>query len=464
MSQRTGWIAFALLVAAALGGGGLLWRQVAEAQQPPPFETVSLKPTRARVVINATGNLKPLQMVEVGAEVSGIVREVHVAANDTVTRGQLLATIYSTSLATRIERGQVSVEAQRTVIRDAEAALALAEAEYTRKIELARLQLISGLDFDQSKAKREQARAGLARARAGLKSANADLYAANEDVALTKILAPMDGVILSRTVEPGQTLATVMQSPVLFRVASPLTSLKLIIPVDEADIAKIAVGMPVEFTADAYADRTFKGVVSEISLEPSSKDKGVTYPVTVDVPNQDDALRPGMTANAEVVVADREIPRYLPFAAVQYAQGHSAGGASKKVISVDPLIGYIRHSLGELSAAERAWFDDRTASAQSFAEMINATPGAVDRSTFAAQVMSQVFGSSGSLTTAHAKAFENAMRQVQASSIHSVMVLRNGTPTRADVHAVAYGDALEILGGGVQPKDQVILSERTSAE
>lgn len=426
------------------------------------YDVVEVKAADVHVVVNATGQLSPVQLVDIGAEVSGKVREVFVQANERVVKDQLLATIYSTSLASRQDRGQATISSRSTDIRAAESNLRMAADDLDRKKALAKQQLISRVDLDQARLKYEQAKSALSVARADLRVAQADMSAVREDMAATQIRAPMDGVILARTVEPGQTLVSSMTAPSLFRLASPLTRLQLRIPVDEADIGLISEGMEVGFTVDARPNRTFKGRISAVSLEPASKEKGVTYPIVVDVPNDDMALLPGMTASAEIVVTDKHIDASLPASAADYAR--QAGLASaRKSTTVQPLINYLSRSIGKLDPAEQKEFESCANSARSLAEAINKVPLRSYPGGMATSVVTRTFeGLESSLSAEKAAKLKGALQLVEESSLVDVVALRGGKPTPVGIYVVNFGDSMEVIGSALNAGEKVIVADRAS--
>lgn len=456
MAMSAGGIA----VCAALLAGYFWPRADAATGQNAAYDAVPVQATDVHVVVNATGQLSPVQLVDIGAEVSGKVRDVYVQANENVVKDQLLATIYSTSLASRQDRGQATISSRSTDIRAAESNLRMAADDLERKTALAKQQLISRVDLDQARLKYEQAKSAVSVARADLRVAQADMSAVREDMAATQIRAPMDGVILSRTVEPGQTLVSSMTAPSLFRLASPLSRLQLRIPVDEADIGLISEGMQVAFTVDARPNRTFKGRISAISLEPANKDKGVTYPVVVDVPNDDMALLPGMTANAEIVVTDKHITSSLPASAVDYAR-QAGMSSARNSTTVQPLINYLSKSIGKMDRAEQEAFENCANSARSLAEAINKVPLQNHPGGMATSVVTKTFdGLESSLDAEKAGKFTEALKLVGESTLVDVVALREGKPTPVGLYVVNFGDAMEVIGNTLNTGEKVILADR----
>jgi HlyD family secretion protein len=216
-----------------------------------------------------------------------------------------------------------SAQAQRV---QAQAALRNAEADYARKRDLLGRQLIARADADAALAARDQARAQVASADAAIRQQQASVSSARTDVGYTVIRSPVDGVVLQRAVEPGQTVAASLQTPVLFRIAEDLRRMRILLAVDEADIGRIRAGQAVDFTVDAFPDRRFTGKVEQVRLAAANTNNVVSYPVVVAVDNADLVLLPGMTANAEIRVERREGVLKVANAALRWRPAGAAAG------------------------------------------------------------------------------------------------------------------------------------------
>ncbi len=301
-------IALAALWLRGDGGNGLSYRTVEVGRGP------------IQLLISATGNLKALSTVEVGSQVSGQVLSVNVDFNDAVKKGEIIATIDPANFQARLTQAQAdltsslaNLSAAHANLGEAQATLRNLEAEFARKQLVFDRQLISRSEYDAALSARDQAQARLESARAGIKVAQsqvaqrrAAVQNAELDVQYTVIRAPVDGVVLSRTVEPGQTVAASFQTPVLFSIAEDLSKMQIDLNIDEADVGQVREGLPVRFTVDAFAGREYHGEVRQVRLAATNTANVITYPVVVDVSNADGSLLPGMTANAEVLVANRE--------------------------------------------------------------------------------------------------------------------------------------------------------------
>lgn len=286
------------------------------------------------VTVSATGILQPTTSIDVGSEQSGTLASVLVQENDYVRRGQLLAQLDLAKL-------QDAVNKSRAALAAAEATVAQARATVTEsKASLARMRQVAELSGGKvpSKAEMETAEATLERALANEASANAAVLQAQatlktDETNLSKgtIRSPVDGVVLSRKVEPGQTLVAAMTIPVLFTLAEDLTNMELQVKVDEADVSSVNLGQPASFTVSAWPGRTFPATIRRVGIGSTINDNVVTYKTLLNVKNEDMALRPGMTATASIVTAQRKDVLLVPNAALRFSppsEGDDSKGGS----------------------------------------------------------------------------------------------------------------------------------------
>ena len=255
-APASNWRRYAWLVVLALGvllaaGWWLRDRGTTDAR----FRTDAVTRGDLSVAISATGNLEALSTVVIGTQVSGTIERVEVDFNDKVTRGQVLARIDPATVQARAEQAGAGLASARASLAQAQAALRNAEADYLRKRDLLARQLIARADADAALAARDQARAQVTSAQAGIRQQQASVDSARTDIGYTVIKSPVDGVVLERAVEPGQTVAASLQTPVLFRIAEDLRRMRIVLAVDEADIGRIQAGQAVDFTVDAFPDR-----------------------------------------------------------------------------------------------------------------------------------------------------------------------------------------------------------------
>lgn len=264
------------------------------------------KVTKGSVVatVTATGTLSAVTTVKVGSQVSGIIARLHADFNSEVRRGQLLAELDPTPFQATVEQRRADQERAKVELRNAELTLARAK-------KLLEAQLQAQSEYDNAKANRDSAAASVAQSSASLKQAETNL-------AYTRILSPIDGVVVDRQYDIGQTVAASFQAPVLFTIAQDLTKMQVLTNIDEADIGRVKEGQDATFTVDAFAERTFTGRVSQIRLSPQTVQNVVTYPVLLDVGNPELRLRPGMTANVLVPVDRRDDVLRVPNAALRF--------------------------------------------------------------------------------------------------------------------------------------------------
>jgi len=255
-------------------------------------------------VVEATGTLEAITTVEVGTQVSGIIDKIFVDFNTYVTKGQLLATIDTTNLAAQLEQSKATLD-------NAKAELDYQQATYDRMEPLNEKKLISQTDYDQTVYNLNKAKASYNSALASHKKNQINL-----DYAL--IYSPINGIVLNRAVEQGQTVAASFNTPTLFTIANDLTQMRVEANVDEADMGQVKEGQRVEFIVDAYPDEKFAGTVTQVRLEPTVTNNVVTYTIIVDAPNPDYKLMPGMTATIEIYVLEKKDILVVPSKALRF--------------------------------------------------------------------------------------------------------------------------------------------------
>lgn len=320
--NRTLWIAggAALLVAAYLG-----YRYWKKADPAPVWVTAPATRDDVRVTVTATGTLKAVTTVEVGTQVSGTIAALYADFNSRVKKGQVIARLDTTLLYASLQDARSSLE--RVSALDQQAA-----AELKRMRSLFERELVSQAELDQAVAAARVAAANLTSARAGVQRARINLRYAI-------IQSPIDGIVLSRAVELGQTVAASFSTPTLFSLAGDLREMRVQAAVDEADIGKVKEGQQATFTVDAYPEETFRGAVEQVRLQPTVTQNVVTYDVVLRVPNDDLRLMPGMTANLTITVDAREDVLTVPVAALRFTpprpeNGGDGGRAPRKARGV----------------------------------------------------------------------------------------------------------------------------------
>lgn len=268
------------------------------------FDTAKVENGNISNSVTATGTIEAITTVNVGTQVSGILKNVYVDFNDNVKRGQLLARLDETSLKAQLDQSQSQVD-------QAQAQLNFQEATFNRLKPLYEKKLIAQADYDQALYNYENSKASLNNAKSALARAEVNLEYAT-------ITSPIDGVVLNRAVEEGQTVAASFNTPTLFTIVNDLTQMEVQTSVDEADIGKVQQGQRVEFTVDAYSDIKFEGSVSQVRLQPVTISNVVTYVVIINAPNPEKKLMPGMTASATIYIEESKNTLTLSGKAVRF--------------------------------------------------------------------------------------------------------------------------------------------------
>jgi len=280
------------------------------------------------VTVTATGTVEPTNVVEISSELSGTVRSVEVDFNDRVTTGQILARLDTDKLEAQVARSRASVAASMARVSEAEATIGETKARFERLAQLAEKEFVSRQDLETAKATYERAVASLASAEADANVAEADLTVNETDLEKACICSSIDGIVLSRNVEPGQTVAATLQAPVLFTLAEDLRQMELQVDIDEADIGKVKNGQVAVFSVEAYLERTFPAAISQLRFASQTVEGVVTYKAILTIDNSELLLRPGMTATADIVVQQVKDAVLVPNAALRFAPPEEAEDTS----------------------------------------------------------------------------------------------------------------------------------------
>jgi HlyD family secretion protein len=355
-------VAVAALVVLAALAAFWIWRHHAAEAAEEAWRTAPVERGDIRVAISATGTLSAISTVEVGSQISGQVTQVLVDYNTRVQKGQVLARIDPSTYEAQIAQGNAAAGSARASLASAQAALRNADADYARKAPLAGQQLIARGDLDVARAARDEARAQVDATRAQITQQVASTETARLNLQRTVIRSPVDGVVLTRSIEPGQTVAASLQAPVLFQIAEDLVQMQIVLAVDEADIGQVKPGQAVTFTVDAFPDRQYSGTVQQVRLSSTNTSNVITYPVVVAVRNDDGTLLPGMTTNAEIEVSLHRGVLKVPNAALRFhpPEGDAAATADNSgrkggglVDALPPITAGL-----QLTPAQQAAFDD----------------------------------------------------------------------------------------------------------
>ena len=311
------WTGVTLAVVLVVAGG--VWYFRHGNQDAPAYQTVTVTRGELTKLVTATGTLNPVVNVTVGSQVSGRISKLNVDFNSPVTKGEVIAEIDPSTY-------QATVAQATTDLANAMANLELQQVEANRSSDLFTNKLISGSDYDT-------AIANLHEAEAMVKIKQASLSNALVNLNYCKIVAPVDGVVISRAVELGQTVASSFNTPTIFQIANDLTKMQIDSSVAEADVGGVVEGQEVALTVDAYPDRTFHGEVKQVRNAPTTVNNVVTYDCVIGVTNADYKLKPGMTANVEITVAQRENALTIPNGALRFRPPEDAVLLTNSVVT-----------------------------------------------------------------------------------------------------------------------------------
>lgn len=281
------------------------------------FDTAAVAPANIMNSITATGTIEPVTSVTVGTQVSGIVSKLFVDYNSVVKKGQVIAELDKTNLMSQLNTA-------KTQLATAQSQLNYQTANYKRYKTLFEKGLVAADDFDNAKLSYTQAKEQVA-------SAKEEVQRAQTNLGYATITSPIDGVVLSKSVEEGQTVAASFSTPELFTIAQDLTNMQVVADVDEADIGDVKEGERVTFTVDAYPDDTFKGEVKQVRQEATTTNNVVTYEVVISAPNADLKLKPGLTANVTIYTAERKGVLSVPSKALRFTPQKETVGKMKIV-------------------------------------------------------------------------------------------------------------------------------------
>ena len=281
------------------------------------FDTAAVAPANIMNSITATGTIEPVTSVTVGTQVSGIVSKLFVDYNSVVKKGQVIAELDKTNLMSQLNTA-------KTQLATAQSQLNYQTANYKRYKTLFEKGLVAADDFDNAKLSYTQAKEQVV-------SAKEEVQRAQTNLGYATITSPIDGVVLSKSVEEGQTVAASFSTPELFTIAQDLTNMQVVADVDEADIGDVKEGERVTFTVDAYPDDTFEGEVKQVRQEATTSNNVVTYEVVISAPNADLKLKPGLTANVTIYTAERKGVLSVPSKALRFTPQKETVGKMKIV-------------------------------------------------------------------------------------------------------------------------------------
>lgn len=285
--------------------------------QTPQYTTEKADRGDIRAVVAATGTVNAVTTVSVGTQVSGTIQQIYVDFNSPVKKGQALAQIDPAPFEAQVAQAKANLMLAAANLEKSKVAVRDTILTYDRNKVLYGKNFISKSDLDSSETGYLSAQAQIKASEAQVEQARAALSLAQTNLHYTRIASPVNGTVISRSIDVGQTVAASFQTPTLFSIAQDLTKMQIKASIDEADIGRIQLGQPVTFTVDAYPEITFKGNISEIRNSPTTVQNVVTYDVMVNVDNPDLNLKPGMTANVSIIVADKKRIMRVPNAALR---------------------------------------------------------------------------------------------------------------------------------------------------
>ena len=328
--RPTVWAAAALLLITA--GGVLYWQASSKSKAAPVYVTEAAERGKLTLSVNANGTLQPTRSVNIGSELSGTVKRVLVDVNDQVKKGQILVELDTSKLQDQVARSRAALNSAVAQVAQAVATVKEAQGNLARLEEVARLsggKVPSKAELDSGRATLERAQADEASARANVVSAQATISTDETNLTRGSIRSPIDGVVLTRSVDPGNAVAASLQAVTLFTVAEDLSQLRLQVNVDEADVGSVQVGQKASFTVSAYPSRKYPATITRVAYGSTTTDNVVTYVTYLEVDNKDLSLRPGMTAASTITSTERTDALLVPNTALRFTPASTTATAAK---------------------------------------------------------------------------------------------------------------------------------------
>jgi HlyD family secretion protein len=333
-------LTFIAIVAVIAGGG---WYYYESSKEPPlKFLTTAVRRGDMRSAIMATGKVQPVSLVSVGTQISGTLKELYVDYNSTVKKGQLIALIDPEFQEADLSQANAALGAAEAEVAEAIASLANAARKHARSKELYARDLISLADLESDEMNEATAKARLVSARARANQQGATVRKAKLQLDYTRIYSPVDGVVVTRNVNAGQTVAASFNTPTIAEIAEDLSRMQVEVNIDEADIGSVHEGQRVEFMVDAFPDRRFEGAVTQIRLSPTSENNVISYKAIVSFENEQverQNLIPGMTANVTLIIEEKSDIVMVPNAALRFRPLSQSGARSRQEGGGRPVSG-----------------------------------------------------------------------------------------------------------------------------
>lgn len=305
----TGVTVFSLIIIGIIGFAGS--KQV-------KYQTKAIKRCTITEVVEASGTINPVNTVSVGSTVSGLIKEIYVDYNDVVKKGQILAQIDPANFEATVQQNQAQIANAQANVARLQAVADFDRQQYIRYKNLYAKNFVAKSELDEKYSTYKSDVAQINAAKAQIAQYQASLKTAQTNLGYTKIIAPVDGTVISREIDLGSPVAASFQAPELFTIAQDLTKMQIEVSVSEADIGQVAEGQDVTYTIDGYPDMNFNGKVTQVRLSPTTESNVVTYTVIVDVNNEDLKLKPGMTANVSIITNKSENVLCVPNVALKF--------------------------------------------------------------------------------------------------------------------------------------------------
>jgi len=349
------WSGALLLVLAA--GGIWYWQAKKAANAAPSYSTQTVARGNLTLTVTANGTIQPTRTISIGSELSGTVLKVNVDVNDSIKKGQVLVVLDTSKLKDQILRSKATLSAASSKVEQTQATVSEAAASLARFEEVAQLsggKVPSKAELDSARATLKRARADASSAKAGVRDAQAALSTDQTNLSKASISAPADGVVLTRTVDPGNAVAASLQAVTLFTVAEDLSKLRLWVYVDEADVGSVKVAQNATFTVSAYPTRNFPARITRVGFGSTITDNVVTYLTYLDVANTDLSLRPGMTATASIIASQRTDVLLVPNTALRFTPTEAPASTAAKSSVMSSLTPRMPRTGARKSAASEA--------------------------------------------------------------------------------------------------------------
>jgi HlyD family secretion protein len=328
------WVSLA--AAAVVAAGAYYWQMQKESDAAPVYVTEAVRKGNLTLTVAANGTIVPTRVVNIGSELSGTVKRVLVDVNDVVKKGQVLVELDTAKLDDQVLRSRAALAASQAQLAQTTATVKESRSTLARFDEVSRLsggKVPSATELDSARAALERAVAGEASARANVAEARATLSTDETNLSKASIRSPIDGVVLTRTVDPGNAVAASLQAVTLFTIAEDLAKLRLEVAVDEADVGAVKVGQKASFTVSAYPSRRYPAKITRVAFGSTKTDNVITYTTWLEVDNTDLSLRPGMTAASTIVATERNDVLLVPNTALRFTPSQAGAAAPASAAS-----------------------------------------------------------------------------------------------------------------------------------